>query len=88
MFVFSSSSSSHHYGKSYYGHGKRGGGLDSVTPFFKADIILAIPNVVSEIQNPVGNYLSEASKISLEQCPFGHCSDVILLTLERELPTG
>ena len=32
---------------------------------------------------PAGIYLSQVSKIALEQCPSGHCSNVILLTLDR-----
>ena len=31
----------------------------------------------------VGIYLSKVSKIALEQCPLGHCFNVILLTLDR-----
>ena len=37
---------------------------------------------------PVGKYLFKVSKITLEQRPSGRCSNVILLTLNRYLPTG
>ena len=37
---------------------------------------------------PVGKYLFKVSKITLEQRLSGRCSKVILLTLNRYLPTG
>ena len=36
----------------------------------------------------MGKYLFKVSKITLEQRPFGRWSNVILLTLNRYLPTG
>ena len=40
-------STGHRYGKSYYAKDRNSGNSDIVAPFFKADIVLAIPNVVS-----------------------------------------
>ena len=40
------------------------------------------------LSTPVGKYLFKVSKITLEQRPNGRCSNVILLTLNRYLPTG
>ena len=37
---------------------------------------------------PVGKYLFKVSKITLEQRSIERCSNVILLTLNRYLPTG
>ena len=37
--------------------------------------------------NPISNHLSKLSKITLEQCPRGHCSNVILLSLDKYLRT-
>ena len=39
------SSSGHRYGKSYYAK-KSGKDAESLAPFFKADVVLSIPNVV------------------------------------------
>ena len=36
----------------------------------------------------MGKYLFKVSKITLEQRPSGRCSNVILLTLNKYLPTG
>ena len=38
--------------------------------------------------NPVGKYLFKVSKITLEQRSEKRCSNIILLTLNRYLPTG
>ena len=39
-------------------------------------------------EHPVSKYLFKVSKITLEQRPDGRCSNVILMTLNRYLPTG
>ena len=39
------------------------------------------------MKSPADKYLFKVTKITFEKCPGGRCSNVILLTLNRYLPT-
>ena len=51
-------------------------------------LFIVCATILCRTLNPVGKYLFKVSKITLEQRPSGRCSNAILLTLNRYLPTG